>query len=180
CPENAFPIISVDRGGNIHVVFTQSTGCTARTNAHVFLISSPDAGATWTSPLRIDSGSSNNSTVMPWAVAGSPGVVDITWYGSTMTSPDSTPADSSQYWGVFFAQVTGALTPNPIIAQSQVVPSVHKLPICSQGGNCSGNTRDLAEYYTMTIDPDGNAKIAYVDELNYCAAHPASNCLAHT
>src|SRR5205807_38549 len=48
CLENAFPIIAVDRGGNIHVVFTQSNGCTARTNAHVYLISSPDAGATWT------------------------------------------------------------------------------------------------------------------------------------
>jgi hypothetical protein len=180
CLENAFPIISVDKGGNVHVVFTQSTGCTARTNAHVFLISSSDAGATWTSPLQIDSGPGNNSTVMPWAVAGSPGVVDVTWYGSTMTSPDNTPANSSQYWGVFFAQVTNALSSTPTIAQSQVVPSVHKLPICSQGGNCTGNTRDLAEYYTITIDRDGNANIAYVDELNYCAANPAANCFAHT
>ena len=78
CLENAFPIIAVDRGGNIHVVFTQSTGCTARTNAHVYLISSADAGSTWTSPLQIDSGSGNNSTVMPYIVAGSPGVVDVT------------------------------------------------------------------------------------------------------
>jgi hypothetical protein len=186
CVENAFPIIAVDKGGNIHVVFTQSVGCgspptnPARTNAHVFLISSADAGATWTSPLRIDSGSSNNSTVMPWAVAGSPGIVDVTWYGSTMASPDSIPANQGENWGVFFAQVTNALSSTPTIAQSQVASSVHNLPICSQGGNCSGNTRDLAEYYTMTIDPDGNANIAYVDELNYCATHPAPNCLAHT
>ena len=55
CLENAFPILAVDRGGNVHVVFTQSTGCgpaPARTNAHVFLISSGDAGATWTSSRR--------------------------------------------------------------------------------------------------------------------------------
>jgi len=32
CLENAFPIISVDKGGNVHVVFTQSTGCTARSD----------------------------------------------------------------------------------------------------------------------------------------------------
>jgi hypothetical protein len=180
CLENAFPIIAVDRGGNIHVVFTQSNGCTARTNAHVYLISSADGGATWTAPLRIDSGPGNNSTVMPWIVAGSPGTVDVTWFGSAMSSPDSTPTNSSQYWSVYFAQVTNALTGSPTIAQSLVVSAVHNLPICSQGGNCSGNTRDLAEYYTMTLDPDGNANIAYPDELDYCAAHPASNCLAHT
>ena len=180
CLENAFPIIAVDRGGNIHVVFTQSTGCTGRTNAHVFLISSPDAGGTWTTPLQIDSGTGNNSTVMPWIIAGSPGVVDVTWYGSTMTSPDSTPANQSERWNVFFAQVTGALSPSPTIAQSLVASGIHHLPICNRGGNCTGNTRDLAEYYTMTIDPDGNANIAYVDEVNYCAAHPAANCLAHT
>ena len=180
CLENAFPIIAVDRGGNVHVVFTQSNGCTSRTNAHVFLISSPDAGATWTTPVRIDSGPGNNSTVMPWIAAGSPGVVDITWYGSTMTSPDNSPSNSSQNWVVYFAQVTNALASSPTIAQSLVESSVHNLPICSRGGNCTGNTRDLAEYYTMTVDPDGNANIAYTDELNYCAAHPASNCLAHT
>ena len=178
--ENAFPIIAVDRGGNIHVVFTRSTGTTNRTNAHVFLISSPDAGASWTSPLQIDSGPGNNSTVMPYIAAGSPGTVDITWYGSSMTSPDSTPANASQNWAVYFAQVTNALTSSPTIAQSLVQSSVHNLPICSRGGNCTGNTRDLAEYYTMTVDRDGNANIAYTDELNYCAAHPASNCLAHT
>ena len=117
---------------------------------------------------------------MPWIVAGSAGVVDVTWYGSTMTSPDNTPANSGEYWNVFFAQVTNALSATPTIAQTIVAGAVHNLPICSQGGNCSGNTRDLAEYYTMTIDPDGNANIAYVDELNYCAAFPASNCFAHT
>jgi hypothetical protein len=185
CLENAFPILAVDRGGNIHVVFTQSTGCgpaPGRTNAHVYLISSGDGGSTWTSPLKIDSGSGNNSTVMPYIAAGSPGVVDVTWYGSTMTSPDNAPsaADHSDWWNVYFAQVTNALQANPTIAQSTVATAVHNLPICSRGGNCTGNTRDLTEYYSMTIDPDGNANIAYVDEVNYCAAHPATNCYAHT
>jgi hypothetical protein len=179
--ENAFPILAVDRGGNIHVVFTRSNGSTNRSNAHVFLISSADGGTTWTAPVQIDAGVSNNSTVMPYIVAGSPGVVDVTWYGSSMSSPDGTPsADKSTWWNVNFAQVTNALSATPNIAQTVVVGAVHNLPICSQGGNCSGNTRDLAEYYTITLDPNGNANIAYPDEVDYCAAHPASNCLAHT
>src|SRR4029077_13731679 len=72
------------------------------------------------------------------------------------------------------------LSATPTIAQTIVVSAVHNLPICSQGGNCTGNTRDLAEYYSMTIDRDGNAHITYTDEVDYCAAHPAPNCLAHT
>ena len=180
CLENAFPIIAVDKGGNVHVVFTESTGCgptPLRANAHVFLVSSANAGGTWTAPLRIDS---NNSTVMPWVVAGGPGIVNITWYGSTMASPDAVPANQSEWWGVFFAQVTNALSATPTVSASLVAGAVHDKPICSRGGNCTGNTRDLAEYYTMTIDGDGNANIAYVDEVNYCAAHPATNCFAHT
>jgi hypothetical protein len=180
--ENAFPITAVDRGGNVHVVFIRSNGSSNRTNAHVFLISSADAGTTWTAPVQIDAGLANNSTVMPYIVAGNPGVVDVTWYGSSMSSPDGTPSstDKSTWWNVNFAQVTNALSATPTVAQTIVVGAVHNLPICSQGGNCSGNTRDLAEYYTMTLDPDGNANIAYTDEVDYCAAHPAPNCLAHT
>ena len=182
CLENSFPIIAVDRGGNVHVVFTRSTGCTARTNAHVYLISSGDGGSTWTTPLQIDNGTGNNSTVMPYINGGSPGVVNVTWYGSTMTSPDNTPSapDKSDWWNIYFAQVTNALQANPVIAQSMVAPAVHNLPICSQGSACAGTSRDLGEYYSMTTDADGNANIAYSDEANYCAQNPASNCFPHT
>lgn len=185
CLENAFPIIAVDKGGNVHAVFTQSVGCgptPQRTNAHVLLISSGDEGEHWTAPLQIDSGPQNNSTVMPWIVGGSSGVVDVTWYGSSIASPDAVPDpnDKSTWWNVFFAQVTDALGAKPTITQTVAVPAVHNDAICSRGGNCAGTTRDLAEYYTMTLDDDGNANIAYADEVNYCAAHPAGNCFGHT
>jgi hypothetical protein len=181
--ENSFPIIAVDRGGNVHVVFTLSDGTTNRTNAHVFLTSSTDQGATWLPPVQVDSGAGNNSTVMPWVVAGSPGVVDITWYGSTMSSPDTVPnpdVNQGQWWNVFFAQTTNALDSVPAFTQVKVASNVHNDAICSRGGNCSGSTRDLAEYYTMTIDRDGNANIAYVDGVNDCVGPPVSNCYAKT
>ncbi len=175
--ENAFPIIAVDRGGNVHVVFTRSTGLTARTNAHVFLMSSADQGATWLPPVQVDSGANTQSTVMPWIVAGSPGVVDITWYGSSSASPDAPPYD----WHVFFAQTTNALSASPTFTQVVAVPyAVHNDAICSQGGNCTGSTRDLSEYYTMTIDRDGNANIAYEDGVTDCTGPPASNCYVKT
>lgn len=181
--ENAFVILAVDRGGNLHMVFAQSSVGTHRTNCHVYLMSSSDGGGTWTTPVQVDSGAGNNSALMPWVVGGSPGVVDITWYGSTMASPDDVPNANpavGQWWNVFFAQVTNATSANPTIAQSQVASNVHNDAICSSGGNCTGSTRDLTEYYTMTIDGAGNAHIAYEDGVNNCVGPPASNCYVKT
>jgi hypothetical protein len=175
--ENSFPILAVDRGGNVHLAFTRSNGTTTRTNAHVFLMSSANQGVTWLPPVQVDSGVNTQSTVMPWIVAGSPGVVDVTWYGSSSASPDSAPFD----WHVFFAQTTNALAPSPTFTQVLVTPTqVHNDAICSRGSGCAGSTRDLAEYYTMTVDPDGNANIAFVDGINDCVGPPTSNCYAKT
>ncbi len=181
--ENAFVILAVDRGGNLHMVFSQSSLGPHRTNCHVYLMSSADGGANWTTPVQVDSGAGNNSALMPWVAAGSPGVVDITWYGSTMNSPDDVPnpdVNAGQWWNVFFAQVTNALSPNPTIAQSKAASNVHNDAICSSGGNCAGSTRDLAEYFTVTLDNDGNAHIAYEDGVNNCVGPPASNCYVKT
>jgi Dockerin type I domain len=181
--ENSFPILAVDRGGNLHLAYAKSTNTgpsPARTNCHVYLMSSTDQGATWLAPVQVDSGVENTSAIMPWIVAGSPGVVDVTWYGSTMASPDNVPANQSQWWNVFFAQTTNALGTTPIFTQQQVATGVHDDAICSRGGNCAGSTRDLAEYYTMTIDGDGNAHIAFVDGVNNCIGPPTSNCYAKT
>ena len=174
--ENAFPILAVDKGGNLHLVFTRSNGTSARTDAHVFLTSSTDQGATWLPPVQVDSGPNTQSTVMPWVVAGSPGVVDITWYGSSSTSPDAAPFD----WHVFFAQTTNALSATPTFTQVLAHPGqVHDNAICSSGSGCAGRTRDLAEYYTMTLDQDGNALIAFVDGITNCDPG-VSNCRAYT
>jgi hypothetical protein len=168
-----FPILAVDRGGNLHLAFTKSDS-SGHTNCHVFLTSSANPGAaspTWTTAVQIDTGTLNTSACMPWIVSGSPGIVDVTWLGSSAASPDTINSN----WHVFFAQVTNALTGSPTIAQNQVeTPIMHNHSICFDGFACTSNgipqgepgNRDLAEYYTMTLDPDGKANIVYGDSLN--------------
>ena len=168
-----FPVLAVDRGGNLHLAFTKSDA-SGHTNSHIFLTSSPNptaASPTWTTAVQIDTGSLNIAACEPWIVAGSPGVVDVTWLGSSSASPDTINSN----WHVFFAQVTNALTGSPTIAQNQVeTPIMHNHSICFNGTGCASagtpqgepGNRDLAEYYTMTLDPDGNANIAYPDSLN--------------
>jgi hypothetical protein len=173
-----FPNITVDRGGNVHLVFTNSTA-TGHANCHVLMTSTTNPGAaspTWLPVVQVDSGTGNSTTaVQPWAVAGSPGVVDITWLGSSAPTPD-VPSN----WQVFFAQTTNALSGSPIFNQSQVTTNpVHNHSICFAGGACTGNSdddlsnRDMLEYYTMALDPEGNANITFADSFNSC---PPANC----
>jgi hypothetical protein len=168
-----FPVLAVDRGGNLHLAFAK-LDASGHTNSHIFLTSSSNPAAaspTWTTAIQIDTGNLNNAACEPWIVAGSPGIVDLTWLGSSAASPDTINSN----WHVFFAQVTNALSGSPSVAQNQVeTPIMHNHSICFDGTGCASagipqgepGNRDLAEYYTMTLDPDGNANIAYADSLN--------------
>ena len=161
---NVFPVMAVDRGGNIHLAFSQcdfNSVTQNSSNCGVYLMSSSDQGKTWLSPVKVNAGADTSYAIMPWIVAGSPGVVDITWYGANIQ--DSTQAAN---WHVYFAQTTNAMSASPLFAQNQAVAQVvHNQDICLKGGACGGN-RDLAEYYSITLDPDGNANIAFTDDLN--------------
>ena len=163
---NVFPVMAVDRGGNVHVAFSQcdynsATGTSS--NCSVYLMSSSDQGANWLNPVKVNNGADTSYAILPWMVAGSPGVVDITWYGSNIT--DSTQVAD---WHLYFSQVTNALSNSPTFRQVQAIPQVvHNKDICLKGGACgSTGNRRLAEYYQLTLDPDGNANIAFTDTVN--------------
>ena len=172
-----FPILAVDRGGNLHLAFTKSDDNATHTNSHVFLASTANptgASPTWTTAVQVDNGGAAvNTAAQAWIVAGSPGIVDVTWLGSSGTSPNTAPFD----WHVFFAQVTNALTGSPTIAQNQAESAqVHDASICFNGGGCASGTRTMLEYYTMTIDLDGNANIVHPNSIDNC---PSATCLTN-
>ena len=167
-----FPNIALDRGGNLHLVFTQSNAA-GHTNCHVLLTSTSNPSAAspnWTPAFQVDNGL--GSACEAWVVAGSPGTVNVAWLGSTSPSPDTVNSN----WNVYFAQVSNALLSNPTVAQNQVASGVHNHSICLNGLGCSAaNTphgepgnRDLLEYFRMAIDNDGNANIAFADSVNNC------------
>ena len=168
-----FPILAVDRGGNLHLVFTrvEATG-----NCHIFMTSTTNpavASPTWLPAVQVDSGGGNTTTaIQPWIVAGSPGVVDITWLGSAAANPNV-----ASNWYVFFSQTTNALSGSPLFNEVQATANkVHDNAICFNGLACAAGTRDMLEYFTMTLDPDGKANIAFSDSVNNC---PAANCVTN-
>ena len=162
-----FPILAIDRGGNLHLAFGRIT--TATRAAHIFLTSTTNPGAaapTWLPAVQVDSGSGNTTTaIQPWIVAGSPGIVDVTWIGTAAANPDVT-----SNWFIFFSQTTNALSGSPVFNQVQATPNrVHDKSICFNGLGCAAGTRDMLEYFTMALDPNGNANIAYSNSIDDCS-----------
>lgn len=163
---NVFPVMAVDRGGNVHVAFSQCNYDAISgnsSNCKVYLMNSTDQGQTWLPAVQVNNGPETSYAILPWITAGSPGVVDLTWYGSNITS--STQAAD---WHLYFAQTTNATSSTPTFTQVQAISQVvHNKDICLKGGACgSTGNRALAEYYQIALDPEGNANIAFTDTVN--------------
>lgn len=148
---NVFPILAIDRGGNVHVVFSDG--------ASIYLTSSQDQGTTWNLPVRVSNGLDTKTSLAPWVDAGDPGSVDIMWWG---TSSSNNLAPDAQ-WKVIFAQTRNAFDKTPALRQSEATGVFHTGPICVDGTGCASGTRDLAEYASTTIYRDGMAMIVYPD-----------------
>ncbi len=149
---NIFPILSVDRGGNVHIVYSNGT--------NVFLTSSQNQGATWTVPVRVNNGTGTKTALAPWVDAGDAGKVNIIWWA---TSSSNSLADSAT-WKVYFAQVSNTFAKNPTITENAATGIFHTGPICVNGTGCAAGTRNLAEYASTTVYLDGKAMIVYPDD----------------
>jgi len=149
---NVFPILAVDGGGNVHVVFSDGV--------NVQLCSSSDHGSTWNAPVRVNNGTATRTALAPWIDAGGAGKVDIMWWGTSSANPLA----SNAQWNVFFAQTLDPFSASPTIAQSTATGVFHTGPICVNGTGCASGTRKLAEYASTTVYRDGMAMIVYPDD----------------
>jgi len=159
--QNVFPIIAVDHGGNLHVVYSNGT--------NIYLTSSSNQGNTWNLPVRVNNGVDSKTSLSPWVDAGGPGKVDIMWWA---TGSSDNLADSAQ-WKVYFAQLQDAFSNNPKIYENAATGIFHIGPICVNGTGCATGTRNLAEYASTTVYRDGNAMIVYPND------HQTSNPLTY-
>ena len=165
-----FSDVAADSAGNIYAVWVDIN------NNNVYLSASTDTGTTWTTPVQVN-GDPANSNVMPWAVAGAPGILDIAFYGTDIRGdPNTFPswlnnrvAATGIKWFVYFVQVQSATSGSPTIYQ--VKASEHPTDygqICTGGLGCSvsGGDRTLADFFTLAIDHDGAARIVMNDLTN--------------
>jgi len=157
--QNLFPVVAVDHAGNAYVAFsTQLPG----QNYGVYLVSSHDGGATWSSAARVNP--TAQTAVFPAIAAGDRGRVDLTWIGASGVTG---PTDPSAQWNIFFGQSKKAYAASPSWSVGQISTSVmHRGDICNQGLNCDvfGGNRNLLDFISVAIDGYGNAQAVWTDD----------------
>jgi hypothetical protein len=155
-----FPQATIDTVGNIYVLFSEKIG--GQTNTHIKLGVLPRGATAFSKVVQVDSGLLSN--VFPWAAAGDPGMVDITWYGS----PAADNNDHNAEWSEMFAQTTNVLGANATFVQSRIsgpLP-VHSADICLAGTLClaTGGNRNLSDFQGVAVDPCGYAQAVWDDD----------------
>jgi uncharacterized repeat protein (TIGR01451 family) len=147
----------------------------------LYLVTSPDAGAHWTLPFKVNK--TTGSYFFPWLAAGSAGIVDASYYSSTTLQPNK----PSSVWFAGFSQITRAVAsyasgPNATYTSAPVATAEILLNpgaihgngstgggICTFGIFCSavpGANRGLADVFEVHVDPAGGANVTWTKDLN--------------
>jgi len=146
---NVFPALAVDPdNGHLAAVWS---------DAHqVFFSVSTNQGATWSSPVAVNT-TPATTAIFPWVAARS-GKIDVVYYATTATSKD----DPAAVWNVYLAQTTdGGAT----FSQSRVSNSSnHTGVVCTNGTGCAPGTRNLLDLFEVAINSDGRAGVIYTDD----------------
>lgn len=177
-PALLFTVASMDKGRNLHITYAVSGSVSGTTSTYqVFTtVASASTGWTkWATPVQISKAPANVN-VFPWMVAGGAGRSDSVWYGTSTFSDPSTLASPRQAWNVYMAQAVwpinshGAVTlAAPTVTMVQVSPHpMHYGTICLLGTGCITvqGDRNLADFFTVTIDHSGAAQVEYDDTSN--------------
>jgi hypothetical protein len=161
-PGVLFPVVTQDTARNVYLVWTEAG------SYQVFYTwaAAADGWKTW-APVRQVSRPPATTNVFSWAQAGGPGILDVAWYGTSTAGDPS--AHAGQEWWTYFAQVSAATSATPHVEQVRASPHpMHYDDICLSGAGCilSQGNRNLADFFEVTIDPAGRARIVYPDTSN--------------
>ena len=170
-PNTLFPGFAEDKGRNLYVVWVGGKDYQVYYSYAKPLKNGRDWGA-WSAPIKINRPPSAVN-LMPWVAAGKDGLIDVVWYGTDMSlatlGNQGPSAQKNQSWWTWFAQIDRAASSKPHIVQS--VASQHPMhynDICMLGTGCitaTGN-RNIADFFEVTIDNQGRARIVYTDTSN--------------
>ena len=165
-----FPALAVDNFGYVYTVWSD--------NQSIFLSSSSDLGTSWTAPVRVNAGTTiGKSNVFPWAAADANGHVVVTWLGGSLagnsndvTTMQPTCADAATgcwaQWNVYSAETVNGHAAAPSFTQRTASDHViHAGTVCTGGTGCSnGDSRALADFFQVALDPQHRANIAFSDD----------------
>lgn len=176
-PDTLFTVLSFDQARNLFVTWDISGSKPGQWQTFVAAASAASGWRNWSKPVQVSDGSTITGdavNVFPWLKAGGPGRADAVWYGSNKSVDPS--SQQGQAWNVFMSQVVfpvdsgGAITgvaPSKTLVKVTPHP-MHYEDVCQDGTGCitvQGN-RNLADFFTVTIDRQGAAEVIYDDTSN--------------
>lgn len=166
-PGHLFPSAAVDAAGNVYA------GWIDETDNNVYYSYSTDQGATWSTPVQVNSGPAVTNEFL-WGQGGDAGTVAYAWIGTDKGgSPDDFPswkndpqgATGAKWYG-YVSLITAAASKKPTLAQQAFTEKpMHYGQICNQGIGCtaSGGDRTMADFFGFTFDRDGAVRIVFND-----------------
>ncbi|HWY52647.1 MAG TPA: hypothetical protein VNW72_14315 [Chthoniobacterales bacterium] len=155
------PSVGVDANGRVYLL--------GAPNGNVAEVAtSDDSGQTWQHQFDVGAIYSLKNIAFPAAVAGDAGRAAVSFYGSTTGTGDSNAANFTGKWHLYVAHTfdggahwtTTDATPNAPMQRSGLL----------RGGGAN-ITRNLLDFYDMTIDKDGRVLVGYV---NGCEGGPCA------
>ncbi|MCU1676931.1 MAG: hypothetical protein JWM93_1689, partial [Frankiales bacterium] len=170
-PSTVFPWLGIDAAGNVMVVWIDGT------DRNVYESVSTDQGATWTSPVQVNTPPATTNT-FPQVTGGPAGTFALAWYGNDSTTDsdhqpaNNTPEATSYPWYGYVAVIAKANTLKPHIAQQRFTKHpMHYGYICNSGTACTSG-RTMADYFDIALDRQGSIRLVFDDESSqYRQAH---------
>ncbi|MDP9342517.1 MAG: glycoside hydrolase [Actinomycetota bacterium] len=147
-----FDPIKVDSIGNLYVAWGEQDPKTK--SVSIRFATSQDHGQTWSKPTVVSTTTGTN--VFPTMDVVGPGVVDISYYGTTATGDPNKVGRAT--WNLYFAQLTNALAA-PAFSPMVAVPAIH-VGCIQAGGGASCSDRSLLDFFQLVVF-NGKADIIY-------------------
>lgn len=170
-----FPWGSIDRAGNLYVVYN-STIHQKADHYHQYYVYSKDHGKHWSKPVKLDRLKRNHgAAIYATSAASRRGKLDVAWYQTNNGTPSST--SNKVLWRPHMAAVTHANSSHPRVRQQSLtkIPN-HRGGICLEGILCGvgpgSSDRSLLDFFQIGINPrTGRAGIAYADNAGARPGH---------
>ena len=160
------PAVGIDSNGRVYFHF-------ANDGTAAGVATSDDLGLTWQNIFNVGATYGVKNVAFPAAVAGTAGRAAVAFYGSTTAAGDSNLGDFTGVWHLYVAHTfDGGNT----WTTTDVTPS---MPM-QRGGLLRGGdayiTRNLLDFFDITIDRDGRVLVGYVNGCSggNCAQAPAT------
>lgn len=151
------PSIGIASDGTVYFAYQSS-------DSHAHIAVSRDKGQTWTNDIDVGAPLGIQNALYPAVVAGdggSNGRAAYAFYGSTTAGNYNDPDFNGEWYLILATTFDGGKT----WTTENVTPHdpIQRGGICTAGINCSGDTRNLLDFFDVTIDRDGRVLIGYVD-----------------